>query len=224
MTGATGRVVKHEADEGFAVVDLVGGYESEGFGEGEAEDLDIFVGLGRGGAFAEIAGEVDLHPLAEKAGAGEVFREEGPAFGAVAGLFDHLAFGGGEGGFVGVDASGWELDEELAGGVAVLTDKDDLGVGGVPGLVDGEDDDGAVVADDVAGIDEAAGLFDLVGEDGEDFALVGEFRRDEFGLGELRGWFDDGCCRCFRVWGLEGAGLGGLLSFGGHEAKVSSCI
>src|ERR1700722_7858913 len=128
MTGATGRVVEHEADEGFAVVDLVGGDEGEGFGEGEAEDLDVFVGLGRGGAFAEVTGEVNLHPLTEEAGAGEVFGEEGPAFGAVPGLFDHLAFGGGEGGFVGVDASGWELDEELIGGVAELTDEDDVRV------------------------------------------------------------------------------------------------
>lgn len=112
-------------------MDLVGGDEGAGFGEGEAEDLDVFVGLGRGGALAEIASQIDLHPLAEEAGTGEVLCEESPAFGAVAGLFDHLAFGGGEGGFVGIDASGWEFDEELAGGVAILTDKDDVGVGRV---------------------------------------------------------------------------------------------
>ncbi len=81
-------------------------------------------------AVADVAGEVDLHPFAEEAGAGEVFGEEGPAFGAVAGLFDHLALGGGEGGFAGLDAAGGELDEELAGGVAVLALEDDVGVGG----------------------------------------------------------------------------------------------
>ncbi len=54
---------------------------------------------------------------------------------------------------------------------------------GIFGLVDGEDDDGAVVADDVADVDVAAGLLDLVGEDGEDFALVGEFGGDEARLG-----------------------------------------
>ena len=75
------------------------------------------------------------------------------------------------------------------------------------------------MADDVAGVDEAAGLFELIGEDREDFALVGEFRGDEFGLGELRGRFDGG----FWGLGLEGAGFD-LLSFCGHEAKVSSCI
>ena len=31
------------------------------------------------------------------------------------------------------------------------------------------------MADDVAGVDVAAGFFDFVGDDGEDFALVGEF-------------------------------------------------
>ena len=50
------------------------------------------------------------------------------------------------------------------------------------------------MTDDVTGVNESAGLFELIGEDREDFALVGEFRGDEFGLGELRGRFDGGCC------------------------------
>lgn len=79
------------------------------------------------------------------------------------------------------------------------------------------------MADDVTGVNEAAGLFELIGEDREDFALVGELGRDEFRLGELRGRLNDGCCRRFWGLGLEGAVLG-LLSFCGHEAKVSSCI
>ena len=218
LTRPTAPVVEHESDEGFAVVNLVGGKKSESFGEREAEDLDVFVGLGGGGAFADVAGEVDLHPLAQKAGAGEVFGEESPAFGTIAGLFDHLAFGGSERGFVGIDAACGEFKEELVGGVAKLPDEDDVGVGGVLGLVDGQDDDRAAVTDDVAGVDEAAGLFDLVGEDGEDFTLVGEPGGDDLWLCELRLRFDGGC------GGLEGAGLGELLSFGGHEAKVSSCI
>ena len=119
-TGPPGGVVEHEADEGLAVVDFVGGDEGEGLGERQAEDLDVFVEFRGGYALADVAGEVDLHPLAEKAGAGEVFGEEGPAFGAIAGLFDHFPFCGGEGGFVGFDASGGEFDEELAGGVAIL--------------------------------------------------------------------------------------------------------
>ena len=61
-------------------------------------------GSGADGALADVAGEVELHPFAEEAWAGEVFGEEGPAFGAVAGLFDELALGGGEGGFVGLDS------------------------------------------------------------------------------------------------------------------------
>ncbi len=128
--GAAGGVVEHEADEGLAVVDFVGSDEGEGFGEGQAEDLDVLVGLGCGGAFADVAGEVDLHPLAEEAGAGEVLCQQCPAFGAVAGLLDHLALGGGEGGLAGFDTAGGEFDEELAGGVAVLALEDDVGVGG----------------------------------------------------------------------------------------------
>ena len=71
----------------------------------------------------------------------------------------------------------------MAGGVAVLALEDDLRVVGVLRFVDGEDDDGAVVADDVAGVDIAAGLFDLVGDDGEDLAFVSEFGGDETGFG-----------------------------------------
>ncbi|WP_433963800.1 hypothetical protein [Tunturiibacter gelidiferens] len=80
------------------------------------------------------------------------------------------------------------------------------------------------MTDDIAGVDEAAGFFDLVGEDGEDFAIVGEFGGDELWFGKLRSWFDGGCGWWFRGLCLEGAGLGGLLSLYGHEAKVSSCI
>jgi hypothetical protein len=137
--GAARGVVEHQADEGLAVVDLVGGDEGEGLGEREAEDFDVLVGFGSGGAFANVAGEVDLHPLAEEAGTGKVFGEERPAFGAIAGLFDQLAFGGGESGFFGLDAAGGKLDEELAGGVAVLALEDDVGVAWFFGLVDGED-------------------------------------------------------------------------------------
>ncbi len=38
------------------------------------------------------------------------------------------------------------------------------------------------MADDVADVDVAAGLFDCVGEDGEDFAFVGDFGGDEAGF------------------------------------------
>jgi hypothetical protein len=230
--GAAGGVVKHEADEGLAVVDLVCVGEGQGFRKGEADGFDLFVELGCGSALADVASEVDLHPLAEEAGAGEVLCQQRPAFRAVAGLFDHLALGGGEGGFAGFDAAGREFDKELAGSVAVLAFKDDVWVCGVAGLVYGEDDDGAVVADDVAGIEVAAGLYYFVGVNVEDFAFVRElggdeagFFRDDWGFpdGDGGGWF--GCL------GLEGAGfgrllwlVGGLLYLCGHEAKVSSCI
>ena len=180
--GASGSVVKHEADEGFTVVDLVCGDECQSFRERHAEDLDLLIDFGSGFAFADVASEIDLHPLAEEAGAGEVLCQQRPAFGPVAGLFDHLAFGGGEGRFAGFDAASGEFKEELAGGVAILALEDDVGVVGVAGLVDGEDDDGAIVTDDVAGVEMAAGLFDLVGVDVEDFAFVGEPGGDEAGF------------------------------------------
>ncbi len=85
-------------------MNFVGGDEGEGLGERDAEDFDVLVGLGLGCAGADVAGEVDLHPFAEEAGAGEVFGEESPFFCAITGLFDHLALGGGEGGFAGIDA------------------------------------------------------------------------------------------------------------------------
>jgi len=181
-TGAAGSVVEHKADEGFAVVDLVCGDEGKSFRQGQADDFDLFVEFGSGFAFADVAGEVDLHPLAEEARAGEVLCQQRPAFGAVAGLLDHLAFGGGEGGFAGFDAASGEFDEELARCVAILALEDDVGIGGVVGFVDGEDDDGAIVTDDVAGVEMAAGLFDLVGVDVEDFAFVGEPGGDEAGF------------------------------------------
>ncbi len=112
-------------------MDFVIGDEGEGFGERDAQDFDVFVFLRLGDAGANVAGEVDLHPFAEEAGAGEVFGEEGPLFRAISGLFDHLAFCAGEGRFSGIEAAGGELEEELAGGVAVLALHDDDGVFGV---------------------------------------------------------------------------------------------
>ena len=174
-------VVEGEADDGFAVVDFAGVDHLHDLGERHTDDFDLLVEFGGGEAGAEVAGEVDLHPLAEEAGAGEVAEEHGPLFGAVAGLFDELALGGGEGWFAGVAGAGWEFDEVLAGGVAILALEDDVGVGEVGGFVDGEHDDGAVVADDVLDVAVAVGLLERVGEDVEDAALEGELGGDEFG-------------------------------------------
>ena len=69
-------------------MDFVGGDEGKGLGEGEAKDFNLLIGFRPGGALADVASEVDLHPFTEKAGAGEVFGEETPAFGTIAGFFD----------------------------------------------------------------------------------------------------------------------------------------
>jgi len=60
--------------------------------------------------------------------------------------------------------------------VAVLADEDEVGIFGIDGLVYRKDDDGAVVADNVAGVrGGGTGFDDLVGVDGEDGAFVREF-------------------------------------------------
>lgn len=167
-------VKQGEADEGFAVVDLVGPDHLHGFGERDAKNLNLFVDFGCRGAFSNVAGEIDLHEFAEEAGTGVVLIEEFPLFCTEACLFDHLAFGCGKRSFAGFDAAGGEFKEELANGVAVLTLDDDVGVFGVLRLVDGEDDDGAGVVDDIALVDVAVRLLDGVGVDIEYEALVGE--------------------------------------------------
>ena len=67
--------------------------------------------------------------------------------------------------------------------MTVLALEDYLRIVGVLRFVDGEDDDGAVVANDVAGVDKAVGLLNLIGDDGEDLAFVSKFGGDEAGLG-----------------------------------------
>ena len=192
-------------------------------GERGGDELDVLVFFGFGDAVFEVLGEEDLHPLAEEAGAGEVLGEDGPALGADAGLFDHLAFGCGERAFVGLDAAGGEFEQELAGGVAVLADEDDGGVFGagaelaILGCVDRQDDDGAVVADDiffasfgVAGLDEGIGV------DGEDMALVGQFGADQLGFSGFAGLAGE---RGLFFRGGDGAlGGGGGLGAPGVEA------
>ena len=189
----SGTGIELDADQGFAVEDGAGVDEAEDLGEGDEVEIDALVVFGLGVAEGEAFGEKDLHPLAEKAGAGEVADERGPLFGAVAGLFDELALGGGEPGFVAVDLAGGQLPQILAGGVAVLALHDDERVALAFGIVDGEDDDRAVVADDVAGGLDSVGLDDVVAEDLEERAFVLEGRGKHFGglrRGRLLLWFE----------------------------------
>ncbi len=189
------------AIENFAGVDL-----GKKFRERDGMKGDLFVLLGLGGAGAEVFGEEDLHGLGEEAGAGVVADQARPAAGAEASLFNELAFGGGEGGFAGFDAACGELKQKLSGGVTILALEQDGGVVGVLARVHGEDDDGAVVADDVAGAGDATGLGDLVGDDGEDLALEADFglKDGDFGFGRAGG--------CFG-WEIGDFRHGGTVSF-----------
>src|ERR1017187_1622002 len=81
------------------------------------------------------------------------------------------------------------------------------------GVVHGQDDDAAVVADDVALVLVAAGLDDLVVADAEERALVDDFRADELrALGHDDGLEAPGALLvCF----LLGFLLFGVLELGG---------
>lgn len=204
--------VERDADESFAVVNLVGGDESERLRERCADDLDVLVFLRVGGALLDVAGEIDLHGFAEEAGAGVVLCQRSPAFGAEAGLFDHLALGGGQGGFLRFDAPGGKLEEELSGGVAVLADEDEIGIFGIDGLVYCKNDDGAVVADDVAAMCRiGAGFDDFVGVNGEDIAFIGEPGGDQ-------GRFASGGFLFGGAFGLACGGFGLAFGFSGGGA------
>ena len=179
-------VVEQDADEGFAVFDLAAVHHGNHFGERGHEELDALVVLGGGFAQGQVFGEHDVHGLGKEAGAGVVAGVAGPFGGAIAGFFDQLAFGGGHELFARLDAAGGELEQKLAGGVAVLADEQDAGVGGIGLGVHGEDDDGAAVAHNVALGGNVAGLAHLVGGDVEDAALVdGLGGEDLGGAGEV---------------------------------------
>jgi len=177
LTGRSTAGVKHYGDKCFAVANLSGIDEAEDFGEWDEINLQALIGLWLGFAGCETFGEKDLHPFAEEAGAGVVAGELCPFFGTESGFFDELALGGGEALFVAIDFSGRNFIEVLGGGVAVLTLDDDERILLTLRVVDGEDDDGAVVPDDVALDGREAGLEDLVLVDAEERPLVGHFGR-----------------------------------------------
>jgi len=75
-------------------------------------------------------------------------------------------------------AAGDEFPEELAGGVAILANHEDVPIG-----EDGHDHDGAGVSDDVAMGFDAGGFDDQVAADAEDAALVEGFGGENFRFG-----------------------------------------
>jgi hypothetical protein len=193
-----GAGVELDADESFTVENGSVVDQAQDFRERYEVEVDALVFFGLGVAEGEAFGEKDLHPLAEEARAGEVANERGPLLGAVPSFFDELAFGGGEAAFVAVDLAGGKFPEILSGGVAVLALHDDKRVALAFRVVDSEDDDRAVVADDVAGRLDSVGLNDVIAENLEKRALVFQNRGEDFG-------------------GFGGSGfLRGLGSFGGN--------
>jgi hypothetical protein len=143
------------AGDGLAVLHLSAHDPLHGPGERDEFADDAFVVFRRCLAFAQIARGEQRHGFIHEAGSG-----------VVAGLFGEFTLGGGERIFAFIDASGGQLPEFTVGGVAVLADEQDGGLGAA--LVDGEDDDGSWVADDFTADANAGGLDDLVADQGED--------------------------------------------------------
>ena len=191
--------------------------EAQQLGEGHEHDFEALVLVRRSGAGSESFREEDLHPLGKEAGAGVVAGELRPVLCAEAGLFGELTPGGDEAVFAGVDFAGGNFVEELRGGVAVLALEDDERVF-LLRVVDGEDDDGASVTDDVADDGATVGFADVFLLDAEERALVGSGAGDDGrGLagadGELA--FDD--------LDVGGGGGGIFLRFlSGHSRALSS--
>uniref|UniRef100_E6QM56 Uncharacterized protein n=1 Tax=mine drainage metagenome TaxID=410659 RepID=E6QM56_9ZZZZ len=169
--------VEQGRDEGFAVDDLVIVDHVEQLGEPDEAEIDLFVFLGVSVASDKAFGEEDVHAFAEETGAWVVVDERTPLAGGVAGLFGEFAARAIERGFAGIKLASGQLPEELSSGVAILAFDDDPGVFLVfafaVACIDGEDDDGAIVADDVAVRFATARLKDVVVVDAEERALIG---------------------------------------------------
>ena len=85
-------------------------------------------------------------------------------------------------------------------------------VRGVSSFIDGKDNDGAVVADDVAGGAYAVGFLDVFGVDGEDFAVEAFVRGEDVGFAGLElGGGDEQAGHLRRGAGAV-CGLGGVGS------------
>lgn len=171
LGGGEGTPVEEKAGEGFAIGELAVIDEVLEFVAGEPAGLDALVLHGLGGALGESGGEEEVHLLGDVAGGGIEGGEAFPVAGAEAGFFPEFAFGGGEGLFAGVDASGGEFPDFSLDGEAELGDEQNAALG-----VDGEDDGGALVSDDEAMDFEAvvvlgSGFFD--GKDGRAEHLAG---------------------------------------------------
>lgn len=169
--------VGHGGDEGFAVVDFSLVDETQEFGERDEHDFEALVLVEAGYAGRETFSEENLHPLGKETGTGVVAGELRPLFCAEAGLFGELSFGGGETVFVGVDFAGRDFVEELSCRVAILTLEDDERVSFLC-IVDGENDHGASVTDDVAEDGSAFRLVDLFLVDTKERALIGGLAGD----------------------------------------------
>src|ERR1035438_6966702 len=127
-------------------------------------------------------GHKDLHRLAQKARAGIVLDQRLPSFCAVAGLFGEFPLGAQQGVFAGFQLAGRQFPQESVGGMAILPLDNDPWVTLVFGVVDGQDDHAAVVADNVAGSQLAAWFDEAVTEHTEERPLEDRLGAEQFSL------------------------------------------
>ena len=180
---------KLHAEDGFSVEDFTGGDHGQHPGERYHAHFNGLVVFGLGRAGVDAAREKDLHGLGQEAGTGVVADELAPAAGAVACFFDEFATGGGERRFAFVNAASGQLQQILTGGVAVLPLNQHqrvIGIFGIFGFIHGEDDDRAVVADDIAHRADAVWLLDIFRDDGKNFAAPGDGAFVDVGLADFR--------------------------------------
>ena len=126
-------------------------------GEGNAGDLERFVGVLFGSHWGAAGGKDERGDLVGEAWAQVGSGEVDEVARCMTGFLPQLAAGGRFDRLTGVDEAGREFDEVLVGGVAPLADEQDVIVGG-----DRDDDDRGGTFGDVAVADGARGLDDVV--------------------------------------------------------------
>lgn len=151
---------------GLGVLDGAALNHAQEFGELEAARFDAFVVFGMSLAYGYAGGEEDPHDFGGDAGGGEELHDFAPVARFAAGLFGEFAACSRSQPFFRFDVAGDQFPQEFSGGVTVLAHQQDGAI-----LENGEDDDGAVVNQDLANGGYAAWLGNLVFAKVEDFAL-----------------------------------------------------
>lgn len=151
--------------------------------QGDHALVDDLVVFGFGLALAQAGRQIDSHGFGDKAGAGIELENPAPMIGAVTGFLDQFAFGSRQFGFAGIDAAGRQFPEIIASRVAILALEQYAGRSG--GIIDGQNDDGAGVVNEIAADFDTSRLLNMVGSDPEDGAAIDRTGRNQARLGVI---------------------------------------